>query len=102
MMVSLIATTPCYLCGYKFKVVRVSEVRVNKRSLRETGVSLVMTGPRGPGRGFPPLPSGCPECGEHDSAGLMPVSRYRLHPEDERKVAEYRGRKWPEVAGAGS
>lgn len=94
MMVTLTARSPCWLCGYQFKVIRISSVRINKRSLREHGTSIVAVGPVA-AKGFP-LPHGkCPECGERDTAGSIPVSAYRLSPEDGRAVAEYRARRWP-------
>ena len=40
----------------------------------------------------------CPECGERNAGELVPVSAYRLTPEDAAKVAVYRARKWPELA----
>jgi hypothetical protein len=99
-MVSLIARSSCYLCGYQVKVVRISEVRVNKRSLKERGVSLVAVGARG-AIGFPPLPHGrCPECLQPDDAELIPVSRYRLDPEDLEAVGAYRAKRWPSKIGA--
>jgi hypothetical protein len=85
--VALLASTPCHLCGFRHQVIRFSDVRVNKYSLRERGVSLVSVGAR-----F------CPECGERNTGELVPVSAYRLAPEDAVKVAEYRLRKWPELA----
>src|SRR5215469_15052082 len=86
-MVALEASTPCLLCGYRHRVIRFSDVRVNKYSLRERGVSLVSAGAH-----F------CPECGERNAGELVPVSAYRLAPEDAVKVAEYRARRWPELA----
>jgi hypothetical protein len=84
MFVTLMARTPCLLCGYFHKVLRMTEVRVNKRSLRERGVVLVAVGERL-----------CPECGTRNAGELVPVSAYRLHPEDAAKVEAYRARKWP-------
>lgn len=94
-MVTLTATSPCWLCNYQFKVFRFSSVRVNKNSLREQGVSIVAVGPRG-AKGFPQPPHGrCPECLEPDVAGLIPVSAYRLDPEDAVAVEAYRAKRWP-------
>lgn len=92
--VTLVAQSPCFTCGYRYRVVRVSTVRVNKNSLKEQGVSLVFVGPRGT-KGLRPLPAGCPECGSHDRCHLYPVSPFRLDPVDAAKIAEYRDRKWP-------
>ncbi len=89
-MVTLEARTPCQFCGYLFRVLRFSQVRVNKASLKEQGVSLVAAGER-----F------CPECGEPNASQMIPVSRYRLHPEDAVKVGEYRARRWPGKAATG-
>jgi hypothetical protein len=85
--VTLEARTPCLLCGYQQKVLRFSDVRVNKRSLRERGVSLIA------------VERFCPECREYISDGLMPVSAYRLHPDDAAKVAAYQGKRWPLTTG---
>lgn len=86
-MVMLEARSPCWLCGHFYRVLRFSEVRVNKASLRERGASLVAAGEH-----F------CPECGERNAGELIPVSRYRLRPEDAAKVEAYRLRRWPELA----
>lgn len=88
-MVTLEARSPCWLCGHFCRVLRFSDVRVNKGSLRERGVSLVAAGER-----F------CPECGERNAGQMIPVSRYRLWPEDAVKVAGYRARRWPAKAAA--
>jgi hypothetical protein len=91
MFVTLMARSPCLLCGYFHKVLRMTDVRVNKHSLRERGVALVAAGLHY-----------CPECGTRNAGGLMPVPSYRLHPEDAAKVTAYRERKWPTSApGAG-
>ena len=87
MFVALLASTPCLLCNYRHRVIRFSDVRVNKASLREKSVSLVSLGAH-----F------CPECGEQNAGELVPVSAYRLAPEDAAKVAAYRARRWPELA----
>jgi len=80
----LTATTPCLLCGFRHRVHRFSDIRVNKRSLRETGVSLISLGA-----------VFCPECGTRNEGSSVPVSRYRLHPDDAAKVDACRERKWP-------
>jgi hypothetical protein len=90
-MVTLESRSPCWLCGHFYRVLRVSQVRVNRHSLRERGVSLVATGER-----F------CPECGERNAGEMVPVSRYRLWLEDAVKVAEYRARRWPAKVAARS
>jgi hypothetical protein len=87
MFVAFEARTSCYLCGYRHRVIRFSDVRVNKSSLREQGVSLISVGAH-----F------CPECGEQNAGELVPVSAYRLAPEDAAKVADYRAHRWPELA----
>ncbi len=94
-MVTLIAQTRCWLCGYLYEVVRVSPVRVNKLSLKETGLSFVMIGARG-AIGFPSPPGRwCPECGEPSEYSSISVPRYRLGPGDEAAVEAYRDRRWP-------
>ena len=95
MMVTLTSEVPCPVCAYRFKAVRISDVRVNKRSLKESGVSLVMTGTRG-AIGFPPPQGSCPECGERcpDSRSFT-AGTWRLNPDDAAAVADCRDKKWP-------
>jgi hypothetical protein len=83
MFVTLQARTPCWSCGYLHKVFRFSQIRVNKLSLKEQGVSLICAGE-----------VCCPECGELSTSSSIPVSAWRLLPQDEAKVAAYRERKW--------
>lgn len=84
MNVTLGATSPCFACGYLFRMYRFSEVRVNKGSLRETAVSLVFAGLHR-----------CPECGAPNVGELRPVSPWRLEPADAARVAAVRERRWP-------
>jgi hypothetical protein len=88
--VALEARSPCFLCGYQYRVIRFSQVRVNKNSLRETGAPLISAGQRR-----------CPECGERNVGDLIPVSAYRLVPKDAAKVAACRERKWG-ITGTGA
>jgi hypothetical protein len=83
MFVTLAAQTPCWSCGYLYRLFRFAHVRVNKFSLREQGVSLICAGQRS-----------CPECEEHNWHSSIPVSAYRLLPDDEAKVIAHRERKW--------
>ena len=89
MYVTLEARTPCLLCNYQHLVIRFSDVRVNKNSLRETGTPLTSVGYRA-----------CPECGTPNGGDLVPVSPYRLGAEDSAKVRAARERRWPELGAA--
>lgn len=82
MWITMEARTPCLLCGYRHRVIRTGPFRVNKRSLRSLG-GLVSVGTH-----F------CPECGTRNAGQLIPVSPYRLLPDDASKVTAYRQRKW--------
>lgn len=84
MFVTFLARTPRFTCGYLHKVLRMTDVRVNKCSLREHGVALIAAGLRA-----------CPECGAPNAGDLVPVSGWALHPKDAAKVAAYRERRWP-------
>jgi len=71
------------MCGYQHQVIQTCDVRVNKNSLRMTGTSLISAGRRY-----------CPECGQPNVGGLVPISPWRLIADDAAKVSEYRQRKW--------
>lgn len=84
MYVTVEATTPCSLCGYRIYLFMMGDARVNKRSLRV----------RGPFLGALRYHR-CPECGtDVGSDGARPRSAYTLSAEDAEKVAAYRMRKW--------
>lgn len=75
---------PCS-CGLRPRGLEISPVRVNKRSLRTTGLALCV------------LPWQCVEC-------LLPlaqtVARMWLDPADAVKVDAYRARRWPAEAAS--
>ncbi len=76
----------CLLCGYQHKVWSFPSARVNKRSVRITGPSII-AGPFWQ----------CPECG---TPALEPLKvKYRLLPASEAEVRAYREKRWPELAG---
>ena len=86
MIVSLRTSSPCPECGCRVRVFMTATVRVNKRSLRTTGVTI----------GFIEH-THCPECGtEIRRPGRDGIDRgeYRLSDEDAVRVAEYRKRRW--------
>ena len=84
MMVTLWSATPCLLCAYRIRVLMTASVRVNKRSMRTTGMLL---GGLQYGQ--------CPECGEPcRAASLAPRSPYVLDAESAEKVREYRLKRW--------
>ena len=76
----------CPSCEHKIRYITVTTVRVNKRSIRETGNGVKIGAFEA---------RCCPGCGE-EIPGDGPLKRepYRLVPDDEVKVAEYRKRKW--------
>ena len=91
-MVTLIARSPCLLCGCYLSSYAFPSVRVNRRSLKQLpGVNLIAH------------PGACPECGEgaHGSppapyAGEMfTASPWRLDAKSLAEVEAYRARKWP-------
>ena len=83
MFVTFRSSSPCALCGFRFRILMCVTVRVNKRTLRGTGT---MIGALGEHR--------CPECGWPNRGEMMPRSPYVLDPEDAVKVAEYRKRRF--------
>lgn len=83
MTITFLTTDPCGVCGYHRHGVRVVSMRVNKRSMRSTGDSLVM------------LPYRCRECGR--VTGIAVELAWRLSPESAAKVRAYRLRRWPEL-----
>lgn len=89
MMVTLEARFPCLLCGYLHHSWSFPSARVNKRSLRITGPSIIC----GPLRE-------CPECGTTTVSELF--VRYQLTAESLAEVAAYRSRRWPELEAVGS
>lgn len=97
MMVTLIATSRCLLCGCFLHSYAFPSVRVNRRSLKQLpGVNLICH------------PGACPECqtGAHGSppapyAGEMfTASPWRLDAKSVAEVEAYRARKWPGVLGS--
>lgn len=88
-MVTMVARRPCMVCGCAIKTLRFSNVAVNKRSLRETGRVMEFDQHR------------CPECGHPTSASPVDLPTvYRLDPGDQRKVAEYRAKRFKMPAGS--
>ena len=83
MYVTMLASTPCLLCGYRTTILMTGSARINKRS-------MCVTGPLLGGFRF----SECPECGSPTGGASVPRSAYRLHPEDAEKVAACRMRRW--------
>jgi hypothetical protein len=82
--VTLRSSSPCVLCGFRFRVFMVATVRVNKRSMRTIGPSLGAIHPHA-----------CPECGSPSGGGgAAPRSPYVLDPKDAVRVAEYRAKRW--------
>lgn len=71
---------PC-ACGLRPRGIEVAQVRVNKGSLRITGLTLGA------------MPWRCPECGEQRPDSTT-VRRW-LEPADAAKVSAVRARKWP-------
>ncbi len=87
MFVTLESRTPCALCGFRARIIMCGSARVNRRSMRTTAPTIGATGY-----------ARCPECGTTARGELSPRSPYLLVPEDARRVAEYRERRWPETA----
>jgi hypothetical protein len=85
MMVTLEARVPCELCGYLLSRWSFPSAKVNKRSLRLTGPSIICGSLRE-----------CPECGTPTSETVQ--VRYRLVAESQAEVETYRLRRWPELA----
>lgn len=86
MTLTFITHDPCGVCGYGRKGIRVVPMRINKRSMRSTGDSLVI------------LPSHCQECGH--VTPLLDVQTWRLAPDSAAKVRAYRLQRWPELEAA--
>lgn len=86
MTVTFITHDPCGVCGYHRHGVRVTPMRINKRSMRSTGQSLVM------------LPARCQECGR--VTGIAVELTWRLSPDSAAKVRACRARRWPEMEAA--
>jgi len=80
MTVTLESRHPCQLCGYQHRIIHVTGIRINKRSIVTKG-GLVSVGERV-----------CPECGTAND-GASAVTRFRMWPEDEAKVNAYRRQK---------
>lgn len=87
MMLILEARFPCLLCGCQLKQWSFPTARVNKRSIRVTGPSIIA----GPQRE-------CPECGTPTSEPA--AIRYRLTADSQAEVEAYRARRWPETRAA--
>ena len=90
MTVTLLASTPCLLCGYQTTILMVGTARINKRSMRVQGPLI------GAYR-F----ADCPECGTGVHSSSAPRSAYRLHPDDDAAVRAYRMRRWGIDQGTG-
>lgn len=86
MIVALHTNVSCPFCGHKIRYFTVATVRVNRRSLRETGNGWKI-GALEDWR--------CPSCREEIPRD-RPLDRepYRLSAEDAAKVAAYRKAKW--------
>lgn len=84
-MITLVAMSPCGLCGYVRQGFAVSTVRINKRSMRSYGSNLSM------------FPEKCMECGW--VSPWPPRFAVRAAADDAAKINAYRLRKWPELAG---
>jgi hypothetical protein len=81
MMLTLEARFPCVLCGFQLRQWSFPTARINRRSIRIAGPSIIA----GPERE-------CPECG---TPTVQPAGiRYRLTAES------YRARRWPETGAA--
>ena len=93
-MVTLIARSPCLLCGCYLSSYAFPSVRVNRRSLKQL-----------PGTNLICHPGACPECqtGAHGSppapyAGEMfTASPWRLDAKSLAEVEAYRAKRWPGV-----
>ena len=86
MNVVMFAFQPCVVCGHRDPWVWAGSVRVNKRSMRTSGTWIIA----GPHR--------CMECGASQHCDAAPT-RWRVREEGERRLIEYRERRWPtEVA----
>ena len=86
MIVALWTHVTCPSCGHKIRYFTVATVRINRRSLRETGEG----GKIGAFEDWK-----CPGCREeipHDRP--LDSEPYRLDEKDTAKVAEYRKRRW--------
>lgn len=83
MMISLVFGYSCPACGCPSMGQMVHEVRVNKGSLRTTGV------------GFGFLPSRCVDCGDEDMA-TVPADSYWVHGADREAINAARAKRgWP-------
>jgi hypothetical protein len=92
MNVAFTASSPCALCGYLIRLLMTSSVRINRRSMRTTGVSIGAF-----------MYNACPECGTPvGRGGAHPRTPYVLMPEDAAKVGAYRLAKWGDGAVRGS
>lgn len=78
MNVTLLLRFPCHMCGCGLRGARFSNVRINKGSLKTTGVDLLYAD------------RACPECGARQPAGPY---RVFLDPESAVRVDAYRQRK---------
>lgn len=77
-------TDPCALCGYQVRGAVSHAVRINKRSMRTTGI------------GIGAVPPFCPEC-HWPTAGPSRQARLVLSVDSARDVRLERERKWPEL-----
>ncbi len=85
-IVTLETKVKCPACQHPIRFIAIATVRINRRSMRTTG-----TGPMlGAFEDWK-----CPGCREViPRDGALDREPYRLVPEDEMRVAEYRRKKW--------
>jgi len=83
-MVSFLLRSTCALCACSLRGQEVRPVRINKRSLRSTGVGLAAVDRQ------------CPECGWPTHGARWAVAG--LHPDDRSAVNAWRiKRGWPPI-----
>lgn len=83
MRITLQARSPCALCGFRFRVLMMATVRINRRSMRTTGPMFGTSGERL-----------CPECGWPNRSDSSPRTVYVLDSRSAAAVGEYRKRKF--------
>ena len=86
MTVTLWTNVKCPSCRHPIRYFCVTTVRVNKRSMRETGNGFKIGAFES---------HRCPGCGEEiPRDGALDREPYRLDEKDAAKVAEYRLKRW--------